>query len=190
MARAKTLTRRAKDTNTRRSPLPLEMFSQTKRADESPLEIKLSGRISGLEYGEICKLLKAAIQKRGRVDLFCELDESFRGITLPVMWRAALTATERLLKLRRIAIVGERKGYKWARVMMRAFHAETRYFDRAHRTRAHRWLEKGTSAADAGVEHGITGDAGYRIQPRTSPNSRRQGRHRGSNNGPGSRRAS
>ena len=166
------------------------MFSQTKRADERLLEIKLSGRISGFEYGEICELLKAAIQKRRRVDLFCELDESFRGITLPVMCRAALTAAEGLLKLRRIAVVGERKGYKWARVMVRAFHAETRYFDRAHRTRAHRWLEKGTSAVDAGIEYGFAGDAGYRIQPRSSPNSRRHGRNRGSNNGAGSSRAS
>ena len=150
------------------------------------MEIKLSGRVSGPEYQEICELLSEAIQKRPKVDLFCELDESFRGITVPVMWRAALTATEGLIKLRRVAVVGERKSYKWARVMVRAFHAETRYFDRAHRTRALRWLEKGTLNVDLGPERKLAGDAGYRIERRPAPRPRRQGPNHGSDkNGAG-----
>jgi hypothetical protein len=153
------------------------MFSQTKRIDERVVEIKLSGRVSGREYHEICELLSEAVQKRARVDLFCELDESFRGISLPVLWRAAVASSERLIKLRRIAVVGARKSYKWARVMVRAFHAETRYFDRAHRTRAFRWLEKGTVNVESGSENALAGDADYRIEQRPLSRSRRQGRN-------------
>lgn len=138
------------------------MFSHSPRADDRLVEIKLSDRISGREYKEICALLNKATQQQRCVDLVCELDEAFRGITLPVMWRAALTATEGLIKLRRIAVVGERKGYKWARVIVRGFHAETRYFDHAHHTRALRWLEKGSLDSDPPMKQTLAGDAGYR----------------------------
>ena len=159
------------------------MFSHTKRADERLVEIKLSGQISGREYREICELLSESIDKRGRVDLFCELDESFRGITLPVMWRAALTATEGLLKLQRIAVVGERKRYKWSRVIVRAFHAETRYFDRAHRTRALRWLEKRSLDSDLRAKQKFAGDAGYRNQRSRASMQLRGRNHRRNRNG-------
>ena len=161
------------------------MFFHTKRADERLLEIKLSGKVSGREYRGICALLHEAILKQRRVDLFCELDESFRGITLPVMWRAALTATEGLIKLRRVAVVGERRGYKWARVIVRAFHAETRYFDRAHRTRALRWLEKGCLGVDPTEKKKLFGDAGYRNPQSRGSLRRGDGNHRtGRNGGP------
>jgi hypothetical protein len=164
------------------------MFSQAKRTDEGFVEIKLSGRVSGREYQEICDLLSEAIQKRPKVDLFCELDESFRGISLPVLWRAAVAASEGTIKLRRVAVVGARKSYKWARVMLRAFHAETRYFDRAHRTRAFRWLEKATVNVDPGPERTLLGDAGYRIERPAPPRSRPQGPNRGSDRKRGGKR--
>lgn len=157
------------------------MFSQIARANDKVVEIKLSGRVSGRDYREICALLTEAINKRARLDLFCELDESFRGISLPVLWRAAFVASEGVIKLRRVAVVGERKGYKWARVMVRAFHGETRYFDRAHRTRALRWLEKGTVAAEVDQKQKLAGAAGYRTDPKHSPHSTRQGSNGRSN---------
>jgi hypothetical protein len=164
------------------------MFSQTKRTNEGLVEITLSGRVSGREYREICELLIEATQKRTKVDLFCELEESFRGITLPVLWRAAVVGPEGIIKLRRVAVVGARKAYKWARVMVRAFHAETRYFDRAHRTRAFRWLEKATLNVDPVPERTLLGDAGYRIERPAPPRSRRQGPNRGPDRKKGGRR--
>lgn len=161
------------------------MFSQTARADDRVVEIKLSGRVSGRDYREICALLTEAISKRARVDLFCELDESFRGISLPVLWRAAFVASEGVIKLRRIAVVGERKGYKWARVIVHAFHGETRYFDRAHRTRALRWLEKESIAREGDRKQKLTGAASYRTDPKHSPDPSGPGR-----NGRSSRRGS
>ena len=152
------------------------MFSQTRKIDEGRVEIKLSGRVSGREYHEICELLSEAIKKRPRIDLFCELDESFRGISLPVLWRAAVTSSEGVIKLRRVAVLGQRKSHKWARVMVRAFHAETRYFDPAHRTRALRWLEKGPVYEHA-RGHTLAGDASYRSAHRPRSRSGRQGRN-------------
>ena len=160
------------------------MLSQISKAETNPVAINVSGRVSGREYREFCELLNEALQKRPKVDLFCELDESFRGISLPVLWRAALASSEGVIKLRRIAVVGERKSYKWARVMVRAFHAETRYFDRAHRTRALRWLEKGSVNLASDADHKLAGDAGYRTERRPLPRSRQ----RGSNNGADRRR--
>ena len=125
--------------------------------------LTFSGKVLGKEYSEICQLLRVALEKNKAVDLFCEL-ENFRGIALTVMWRGALVATDKTIKLRRVAVVGGKHGYKWARVLVRGFHAETRYFDPGHRTRALRWLEKGP-AYEQPREHKLAGDAGYRIQP-------------------------
>jgi SpoIIAA-like len=139
------------------------MFSVTSAFGANLMILTLSGKVSGKEFSEICQLLRVALEKNKAVDLFCEL-EGFRGIGLTAMWRSALVATEKAIKLRRVAVVGERSRYKWARVLVRGFHAETRYFDPGHRTRALRWLEKGP-AYEQPREHKLTGDAGYRIQP-------------------------
>lgn len=163
------------------------MFSHSKTANGRVVEIKLSGRISGHEYGEVCALLEDAILKHKAVSLLCELDQSFRGITLPVMWRTALTAAEGLIKLRRVAVVGERKGYKWARVMVRAFHGDTRYFERAHCTRALHWLEHASVSADLPAKEKFAGDAGYRNQRSASAKSRTQRRNGSDQNGAGTR---
>lgn len=137
------------------------MYAVTWEATPGLMTMKLSGKVSGKEYAEICKAIRGAVEKNPPVDLLCELD-GFRGIGLTAMWRAALTATENSTNLRRVAVVGEPTRYKWARVLVRGFHAETRYFDQAHRTRAIRWLEKAARHGASSPAGGFIGDASYR----------------------------
>lgn len=136
------------------------------------MEIKLSARLSGREFSEICELLEEAIRKRTKVDLFCELDESFRGISLSVLCRAAVTSSEGIIKLRRVAVVGEKRSYKWARIVVRAFHGETRYFEPAHRTLALRWLKKADGKIGLSRTRKLSRDAGYCTDRRILPRSR------------------
>ena len=124
------------------------------------MTLTFSGKVSGKEYTEMCKLLQEALNRNEAVDLLCEL-EGFRGIGLSVMWRAARVSAANSIKLRRVAVVGESAGYKWARVLVRGFHAETRYFARPHRTQCVRWVNASNPVrTDAGAS--FAGDAGYR----------------------------
>lgn len=146
------------------------MYSVTSAIGASLMTVRLSKKVSGREYSEICKHLRLALERNEKVDLLCEL-EDFRGIGLLAMWRSALVVSEKAIILRRVAVVGDRPGYKWARLLVRSFHAETRYFDPAHRTRARRWLEKGPTYEQP-RQHKLAGDASYRIQrDRRSPGS-------------------
>lgn len=154
------------------------MYSVTPESSNNLVHLRLSGKISGKEYGEICAVLRDALVRKRPMDLLCELDD-FRGIRLTAIWRAARMATQNETNLRSVAVVGDRQRYKWARVLVRGFHAETRYFDRAHRTRALRWLaqadRRGTSAPDGR----LLGDANYRgiqVQRQKRKTSRQRGK--------------
>lgn len=137
------------------------MYSVTPDTPGRLVRLTISGRVSGREYEEICSLLSEAIGTRRVVDLLCELDESFRGITLPVLWRAARVAVANETNLRRVAVIGGKKSYKWARALVRGFHAETRYFEQTHRSQAMRWLSA-SNPARSESEGGLFGDASYR----------------------------
>ena len=140
------------------------MYSPVSDSDARLIHLRMWGKVSRSEYKEICALLSRAIEKQGTVDLLCEMDDaSFSRPSLLVLWEGALVASSKSIILRRVAVVGERRSYKWARVLVRGFHAETRYFDPGHRTRALRWLEKGP-AYEQPREHTLAGDASYRIQ--------------------------
>jgi predicted N-acetyltransferase YhbS len=144
------------------------MYSLTQAPSDNIVRLKFSGKISGKEYREICVSLRRALDQNQNISLLCELDD-FRGVGPVALWRAALVATENRTNFRRVAVVGERSSYKWARALVRGFHAETRYFDQAHRTRAIGWLVKPTEHGATASGIGILGDAAYRgttIQPR------------------------
>ena len=136
------------------------MISVTSAMGAKLMTLTLSGKVSGKEYTEICKVLEKALSRNQTVDFLCEL-EGFRGIGLSVMWRAARVSSANSIKLRRVAVVGQSAGYKWARILVRGFHAETRYFDPGNRTHAVRWLNASNPVrTDAGTS--LAGDAGYR----------------------------
>lgn len=136
------------------------MYSVTSAMGAKLMTLTLSGKVSGREYTEIRRLLRQALENHQTVDLLCELD-GFRGIGIAAMWRAARVATENDTNLRRVAVVGERERYKWARALVRAFHAETRYFQPTHRAQALRWLTA-TNPRVAASSGGLLGDASYR----------------------------
>ena len=138
------------------------MYVLTPISSGRVVKLTLFRKVSAREYAEICSRLQAAIQTWHFVDLFCELDASFQGITWPVLWKAARVASGNEINLRRIAVVGDSKGYKWARVIVRGFHAETHYFAPVHRTRARTWIESGAGDFAAKPAQKLTGGAGYR----------------------------
>lgn len=136
------------------------MYSMTTARDANPITFTLSGKVSGREYVQMCGLLREALEKNRSVSLLCELND-FRGIGLMALWRAARVATENAINLRRVAVVGDRSGYKWARALVRSFHAETRYFQQTHRSQAVRWLSASSPVAHES-RGGLFGDASYR----------------------------
>lgn len=152
------------------------MYSQVPDSNLGLVRLRMSGRVSRHDYKEICALLSRSLEKQRTVDLLCELDASFTRPSLLVLWEGAQVASASLIKLRRVAVVGEPRSYKWARVLVRGFHAETRYFDPAHRTRAVRWLQKGPTYPDPNPQHTLAGDADYRIerQHRSGHNGKRK----------------
>lgn len=138
------------------------MYTLSPKSSGRVVQLTLLRKVSAREYAEICSRLQEAIQTWNFVDLLCELDASFRGITWPVLWKAAQVASGNEVNLRRVAVVGDSKHYKWARVIVRGFHAETQYFPTVHRTRARTWLEKGAGDFAPNAEQKLAGDAGYR----------------------------
>ena len=142
------------------------MYSQLPEPKSSLIRLQISGKVSAREYKEICALISQRIAKQGVVDLLCQLHPSFRRVSVGAFWKSAFVAAENAIRLRHIAVVGERQAYKWARVLVRGFHADTRYFDIGQRTRAARWLEKGPWSTDKQHPHKLAGDASYRIERR------------------------
>ena len=141
------------------------MYSQIPEENPHLIRLRVWAKVSKREYQEICALLSAALEKQGAVDLLCEMDgTSFTRPSFLVLWEGARVASANLIKLRRVAVVAERRSYKWARVLVRGFHAETRYYDPAHRTRALRWLEKTFRSNESQSQNKLAGDAGYRIE--------------------------
>ena len=141
------------------------MYVLTPISSGRVVKLTLFRKISAREYAEICSRLQEAIQTWHFVDLFCELDASFQGITWPVLWKAARVASANAINLRRVAVVGDSKGYKWARVIVRSFHADTQYFAQVHCTRARAWLERGAGDFAPHTDQKLAGDAGYRDKP-------------------------
>ena len=140
------------------------MYSQLPATKSSLIRLQISGKVSAHEYKQICALIRQRIAKQGVVDLLCELDPSFRRVSVGAFWKSALVAAENAIRLRHIAVVGEWRAFKWARVLVRSFHADTRYFDIGQRTRAAYWLEKGPWSTARKDSHKRFGDASYRIK--------------------------
>ena len=137
------------------------MYSLKTETTGNLVELQLSGKVSGNEYKQICASLTERLERQPNFNLLCELDD-FQGIKFGALWRAALVATDNRINLRRIAVVGAREGYKWARALVRGFHAETLYFDRSQRLQAMRWL--GSRQASVPQRGGLLGDASYRVK--------------------------
>ncbi|HZS17848.1 MAG TPA: STAS/SEC14 domain-containing protein [Candidatus Udaeobacter sp.] len=140
------------------------MYSQLSGTRPNLVRLQISKKVTAREYEGICTLISERIKKRGAVDLLCELDPSFRRVSVGVFWKGAFLAAENAIKLRHVAVVGERRAYKWARVLVRGFHADTRYFEIGQRTRAVRWLDKGPWSTHKQHPDKFTGDASYRIE--------------------------
>src|SRR5581483_4725367 len=140
------------------------MYSQLSETKPNLVRLQISRKVTAREYKEICALISDKIAKQGAVDLLCELDPSFRRVSVGVVWKGAFVAAENAIKLRHVAVVGERRAYKSARVLVRGFHADTRYFDIGQRTRAARWLEKGPWSTEQQHPHKFAGNASYRIE--------------------------
>lgn len=152
------------------------MYTLSPKSSGRVIQLTLLRKVSAREYDEICSHLQEAIKTWNFVDLLCELDASFRGITWPVLWKGAWVASANETNLRRVAVVGESKGYKWARVIVRGFHADTQYFAPVHRSRARAWLEKGAGSSASDSDQKLAGDASYRIERTARPRSRTKNR--------------
>lgn len=153
------------------------MYTLSAKSSGRVVQLTLLRKLSAREYAEICSRLRETIQTWNFVDLLCEIDAPFRG-TWPVLWKAALVASGNEVNLRRVAVVGDSKHYKWARVIVRGFHAETQYFPTVHRTRARTWLEKGAADFAPKSEQKLAGDAGYRVKQGDPPRHGRKERDR------------
>ena len=151
------------------------MYSVTAESTDRLVQLRLSGKVSGKEYAAICALLHDTLARNQNLDLLCELD-GVRGIGLTAIWRAARIATQNETNLRRVAVVGDRQHYKWARVLVRGFHAETRYFPPAQRMQATRWLRQTATHATSASNAGLFGDASYRPATVKQPKQKKKQR--------------
>lgn len=115
------------------------MYSLARETAEGVLVLKISGKLSKRDYLGICTVLREALGRHNHVDLMWELVH-FRGWKLFAFWEAAKLAVGGDINLRRVAVVGDRNWHSRTRPLVRAFHADTRYFDGTERAAALRWL--------------------------------------------------
>ena len=105
---------------------------------------KLSGKLHDADYKQFVPLMDAEIAKEGKVNVLSQFHD-FQGWDLHALWDDIKFSTTHCTKIKRIAIVGEKKWEKWMAAVCKPFTlAKIRYFDAMQLDAAKAWLTEGS----------------------------------------------
>jgi hypothetical protein len=103
---------------------------------------KMSGKLHDEDYKKFVPLVDAEIAKEGKVNLLAQFQD-FHGWDAKALWDDIKFSTTHCTKIKRIALVGEKKWEKWMAGVCKPFTmAKIRYFDAPQIEVAQKWLEE------------------------------------------------
>jgi hypothetical protein len=116
------------------------MIEQLTGLPAHTLGFKLSGKLHDEDYKKFVPLVDAELAKEGKVNVVAQFQE-FHGWDLHALWDDIKFATTHCSKIKKIALVGERKWEKWMAAVCKPFTlAKVRYFDATAVDAAKAWL--------------------------------------------------
>ena len=104
------------------------------------LGFKMSGKLHDADYKTFVPMVDAAIAKDGKVNVLAQFHD-FQGWDAKALWDDIKFSTTHCTKIKRIALVGEKKWEKWMAAVCKPFTmAKIRYFDASEIEAAKTWL--------------------------------------------------
>jgi hypothetical protein len=118
------------------------MIEQLDRSAGDAIGFKLSGKLHDEDYKRFVPLVDDAIAKHGKVKMLAQFHD-FHGWDAHALWDDTKFATTHCTKIKKLALVGEKKWEEWMAKVCKPFTmAEVKYFDVAEIDSAWQWLEK------------------------------------------------
>ena len=101
---------------------------------------KMIGKLHDADYKHFVPVVDAEIAKEGKVNVLAQFHD-FHGWDVHALWDDIKFSATHCTKIRRIAIVGEKKWEKWMTAVCKPFTmAKIRYFEAADIEVAKSWL--------------------------------------------------
>ena len=103
------------------------------------LEVKVSGKLSKEDYGELEPLVDELIEL-GKIKILFVMHD-FHGWDLGAIWEDTKFATKHCRDIEKIAMVGENAWEKWMATICKPFTMSSiKYFDAGEEAAAREWL--------------------------------------------------
>jgi hypothetical protein len=104
---------------------------------------KMSGKLHDEDYQKFVPRVDAEIAKEGKVNILAQFHD-FHGWDAKALWDDIKFSTTHCTKIKRIALVGDKKWEKWMAVVCKPFTmAKIKYFDTKETEAAKAWLAEG-----------------------------------------------
>ena len=101
---------------------------------------KLSGKLHDADYKQFVPLVDAEIAKDGKVNMLAQFHD-FHGWDMHALWDDIKFSATHCTRIKRIAMVGEKKWEKWMATVCKPFTmAKIRYFDVSEIDAAKAWV--------------------------------------------------
>jgi hypothetical protein len=118
----------------------MEMIEMLSGLPAHSLGFKASGKLQDADYKKFVPLVDAEIAKEGKVNVLAQFHD-FHGWDTHALWDDIKFATTHCMKIKRIALVGEKSWEKWMAAVCKPFTmAKIRYFGAAEIEAAKKWL--------------------------------------------------
>lgn len=107
---------------------------------DNTLALRMSGEIRSADYDVIIPVLEEKIQKHGKINLYCEMEE-LDEVEPKAIWKDLKFDAKHFNDFRKVAMVGDKQWLEWGAKFARPFtSAEVKYFDDSEKDRAMHWL--------------------------------------------------
>lgn len=118
------------------------MIEQLTGLPAHTLGFKMSGKLHDEDYKKFVPLVDAEIAKEGKVNILAQFHD-FQGWDVKALWDDTRFSTTHCMKIKRIALVGEKTWERWMASVCKPFTmARIRYFDSAELDAAKAWLSE------------------------------------------------
>lgn len=103
------------------------------------LEVKVSGKLSKVDYDELEPLVDELIEL-GKIKILFIMHD-FHGWDLGAIWEDTKFATKHCRDIEKIAMIGEKSWEKWMAAICKPFTmSKVKYFDASEEDAARHWL--------------------------------------------------
>lgn len=118
------------------------MLEQLTGLPADTVGFKLSGKLHDEDYKTFVPLVDAAIAKDGKVNVLAQFHD-FHGWDAAALWDDIKFSTTHCIKIKRIALVGEKPWEKWMAAVCKQFTmAKIKYFGAGDVEAAKAWLNE------------------------------------------------